>query len=57
MTGFGGRINKFVSSSVEDVARKGESRELEKTKTKQFTGANKIVLLRLSLVKPFDCKT
>jgi peptidoglycan hydrolase-like protein with peptidoglycan-binding domain len=44
MTGFGGRINKAVGSSVEDVARKGKSGELGKTKTEQFTEANKTVL-------------
>ncbi|MCK4790013.1 MAG: peptidoglycan-binding protein [Desulfobacteraceae bacterium] len=44
MTGFGGRINKAVGSSVEDIARKGESGELGETKTEQFIGANKTVL-------------
>ena len=44
MTGFGGRINKAVGSSVEDVARKGESGELGETKTEQFIEANKTVL-------------
>jgi hypothetical protein len=44
MTGFGGRINKAVGSSVEDIARKGESGELGETKTEQFIEANKTVL-------------
>jgi hypothetical protein len=44
MSGIGGRINTAVGSAVEDVAKRGETDDLGKTKTEQFVEANKTVM-------------
>jgi len=44
MAGVGGRINKAVGSSVENVAKRGKSDELGETKTEQFVEANKTAM-------------
>lgn len=42
--GFGGRINKAVGSSVEDIARKGKTGESNKSLAGQYVDANKKVI-------------
>jgi len=44
MAGFGGRVNKAVGSSVENIAKRGKSGELQGTKTEQFAEANRTVM-------------
>ncbi len=46
--GFGGRINKAVGSSVEDIARKGKTGESNKSLAGQYIDANKKVITAAS---------